>query len=346
MPVTRRQATAGLLAATAAAMLPPAARADPELVEAPDEPDAPQVSVGAEQSVNDHLLAPVTINGRGPYRFLLDTGANASCVSHELMEELALAPGPPTRVHTIVGARMRPSALIDQLQVGARSRRRVLAPTLPIRGLEADGVLGVDWLKGQRLVLDFKRPSIEITRSRTEPPQHGRVVVPARRRLGQLTIVDADLRGERISAMIDSGAHVSLCNAALRQMATAAESRRGRADPPVRVELETLAGERFNGQLFYLPFLRLGGLQLGNVPVVYADMHVFKVWGLEATPALVLGMDLLTQFDAVALDFGRSRVRFDISEPQRLADASRNAPFSARIRTHSTDAFIIEKAMA
>ncbi|WP_374472651.1 retroviral-like aspartic protease family protein [Phenylobacterium sp.] len=346
MSATRRQATAGLLAAAAASLLPLPGRAQPAAVEAPDDPDAPAVEVGAEETANEHLLAPVTINGRGPYRFLLDTGANASCVSHRLMDELALTPGPPTRVHTIVGARMRPSAMIDQLQVGARSRRRVLAPALPIRGPEVDGVLGVDWLKGQRLVLDFKRSSIEITRSRAERAEEGRVIVPAKRRLGQLTIVDADLRGERISAMIDSGAHVSLCNAALRRKVLEAELRRGQAEPPVKIELETLAGERFTGQLFYLPFLRLGGLHLGNVPVVYADMHVFKVWGLDETPALVLGMDLLKQFDAVALDFGRSQVRFDMSEPQRAADASRSAPFSARIRTHSTEAFITEKAMA
>jgi hypothetical protein len=45
-------------------------------------------------------------------------------------------------------------------------------------------------------------------------------------------------------------------------------------------------------------------------------MHVFELWGLKDTPALVLGMDLLTQFDTVALDFGRSQVRFDLSQGQ------------------------------
>ena len=52
------------------------------------------------------------------------------------------------------------------------------------------------------------------------------------------------------------------------------------------------------------------------MPTVWADMHVFELWGLKETPALVLGMDLLTQFDTVALDFGRSQVRFDLSQAQ------------------------------
>jgi hypothetical protein len=47
------------------------------------------------------------------------------------------------------------------------------------------------------------------------------------------------------------------------------------------------------------------------VQVTYADMHVFDIWDLKDTPALVLGMDLLGQFEEVALDFGRSQVRFE-----------------------------------
>jgi hypothetical protein len=139
------------------------------------------------------------------------------------------------------------------------------------------------------------------------------VVVPARKRLGQLTIVDADLGGARISAMVDSGSQVTICNAALRNLVQQQEAKKKKQPPaePSRVRLESVAGEVFWGEMFYLPFVRLGGLHLGNVPVIYSDVHVFKVWGLADTPALVLGMDLLTQFNAVALDFGRSQVRFD-----------------------------------
>jgi hypothetical protein len=75
-------------------------------------------------------------------------------------------------------------------------------------------------------------------------------------------------------------------------------------------------GEPFSGELVYLPFLRLGGLQLGNVGVVHSDAHAFAIWGLADKPAILLGMDLLRQFRAVSLDFGRSQVRFDLSDAQ------------------------------
>lgn len=320
MSVSRRRAALGIMAATAAPLVATraqaqAAAAQPQTAESPQtempDADAPPARLDTHQDRNEHMLAPVTINGQGPFNFLLDTGANASCVSNRLMQKLSLSPVATTEVHTVVGVRQRPMVLLDHLQVGPRSRRQVRAPALPIAGSEVDGVLGVDWLKGQRLVLDFKGRKLEIEKSRSDQAEPGRVVVvPARRRHGQLTIVDADLSGQRISAIIDSGAQGTLCNRKLRDLVRAAEARRGDLSEERFIRMESLAGESFTGEVVFLPFLRLGGLHLGNVQVTHADMHVFDIWGLKDSPALVIGMDLLAQFEEVALDFGRSAVKF------------------------------------
>ena len=317
MSPTRRTAALGLVTAAAGALAATRATAAPSAgapqTELPDA-DEPATRLDTTTDRNDHMLAPVSINGQGPFNFLLDTGANISCVSHRLAERLDLKSGEQAQVHTVVGVRSRPMVILDRLQVGPRNRRNVRAPSLPIKTENVDGVLGVDWLKGQRLVLDFKGRKMEITRSRADFGEPGRVVVvPARRRHGQLTIVDAELDGKPISAILDSGAEGTLCNRHLRDMVRTAEARvrRGPLDPPQFVNMETLAGETFTGESVFLPFLRLGGLHLGNVPVTYADMHVFDIWGLKDVPALVLGMDLLSQFEQVSLDFGRSAVRFD-----------------------------------
>jgi hypothetical protein len=113
--------------------------------------------------------------------------------------------------------------------------------------------------------------------------------------------------------MIDSGSQATICNTRLRDLVVQMERGKQNIQPHSEVRLETLAGEPFSGEMFYLPFLRVGGLQLGNVPTVYSETHIFELWGLKQTPAIVLGMDLLTQFVAVALDYGRSRVRFDLA---------------------------------
>jgi hypothetical protein len=319
MLLNRRNAALGLMAAGGALPLSPAWAQAPAPVSPAAKPaaaeaatDEPATQIGSTRDKFEHLIAPVDINGQGPFNFILDTGANVSCVSRELAERLMLTQGAPTAVHTMVGVRQRPSVIINELTVGARNRKDVRAPALPTFGGEVDGLLGVDWLGGQKLVLDIRRKRIEITPSRAENASPNRVIVPCRRRLGQLTIVDADLSGHKISAMIDSGSQCTMCNFPLHEMVLTMESHSPFPRQHEPVKLETIAGEPFSGEMFYLPFLRLGGLQLGNVPTVFSwQTDVFDLWGLKDTPALVLGMDLLTQFEAVAMDFGRNQVRFD-----------------------------------
>ena len=275
------------------------------------EPDEPSTQIGVSRELFEQVTAPVMINGKGPFRFMVDTGANISCVSESLAASQALPRGRELMVNTIAGRRARPSVMIDQLDIGARSRKNVEAPVLPMGGFDIDGVLGIDWLKGQRLVFGFSGNTLEITKSRPDNSGHNRVVVPARRKSGQLTIVDADVSGRKISAMIDSGSQYSLGNTALRKLIE-------RIDPTARhnavsVRMISIAGESLVGQQLALPFIRLGGLTLGNVPVVFTDMPVFKLWDLHDTPTMMLGIDLLTQFTTVAMDFGRSAVRFDIA---------------------------------
>ena len=270
--------------------------------------------VGAERDNATRLVAPVSINGLGPFRFMVDTGANRSCISRELAEKLALEAGPLVSLHTVVAARTRPSVKVDRLQLGTRSQRNVNIPVLPMPGSDVDGVLGVDWLKNRRLVLDFQGKSLEIAAPMHETSSLNRVVVPARRRSGQLTMVDADVGGKSISAMIDSGSELSIGNGALRRLMPSSAADRSGIQ---RIQMTSLVGEKFSGDLLYMPFMRLGGLNLGNVPVVFAETHVFALWDLQNKPAIILGMDLLTQFTAVALDFGRSTVRFDIAEAMK-----------------------------
>lgn len=300
-------AAPGVAFAQDASPVAPAPHVLPEVVAA--EPDVPETVIDTGRNVFEHVTAQVMINGQGPYRFLVDTGANTSCVSQELAAALDLPRGRALRVHTIVGPRSRASVTIDTLEIGNRLRRNVAAPVLPMSAFGLDGVLGIDWLKGQRLVFGFQGRKLEITKSKQDTSAQGRVVVPARRKSGQLTIVDADLNGRKISAMIDSGSQFSLGNTALRRMIERLDPKS--AKNVQKVGMLSIAGEAFAGEQLNMPFIRLGGLTLGNVPVVFTDMPVFRLWDLHDTPTIMLGIDLLTQFTTVALDFGRSAVRFD-----------------------------------
>ena len=273
-----------------------------------DETTLEPTQVASGKDAFARITVPVMINGQGPFDFMVDTGANRSCISTTLAARLDLPEGGKVVVNTIIGRRTRQSVLVDRLQVGNRAQRRVKVPVLPFVGTNIEGLLAVDWLRGQRLVLNMAEKHVAITASRRDVSGQKSVVVPARKQAGQLTIIDADMGAKPISCMIDSGAQLSIGNPTLRKMLA----------PRVEQKLEkvtmvSVTGETFAGDMLYLPFLRVGGVQLGNVPVVFADLSIFGLWGLADKPALVLGMDLMAEFSVVSLDFGRSTVTFEIA---------------------------------
>jgi hypothetical protein len=59
-----------------------------------------------------------------------------------------------------------------------------------------------------------------------------------------------------------------------------------------------------------LPRLRLGGMGLNNVRAAFAPLHIFNLWGLNDRPAMLVGIDVLRNFEEVTLDFGRREVTF------------------------------------
>src|SRR6516225_4057019 len=154
MPMTRRTAAWSLMALAAAgacpdrgwAAIPDAASRAPT----PDgQPEPSQLDGG--QDGFEHMTVPVTVNGQGPFPFMVDTGANISCVARRVAEALALPMEPPRQVHTVVGVRSQPMAQIGELRVGAQKRRDMAVLALPIDDPRLCGVLAVDWLQNQRL---------------------------------------------------------------------------------------------------------------------------------------------------------------------------------------------------
>ena len=57
------------------------------------------------------------------------------------------------------------------------------------------------------------------------------------------------------------------------------------------------------------PRLRIGGLQFPAWSVAFADLHTFKLWDLVSRPAILIGVDILSRFATVCLDFRRDEVR-------------------------------------
>ncbi|OYX36300.1 MAG: hypothetical protein B7Y99_02365 [Caulobacterales bacterium 32-69-10] len=292
----------------AGAVLPTAALAQPtfELVpEAEFGNDEHPADIGAMEDQGRRMTAPVMVNGKGPFDFIVDTGANRSIISEELAAELALPPGRLTKVHGIVGERLVPTVKLERYAIGAREAKNLSMATLPGRYLGALGLLGVDGLKNQRIVFDLPGSRLQIVRSSAPHATQGGAVIRARKRFGQLTVVDTDLDGVRVAVLIDSGSVSTIGNSALRDVV-----QRNRKAPLLQqVKISGATGDVTMGDYGAVPMFRLGSLTIANLRVAYADLHPFTLWDLTDRPALLMGMDIMRFFEEVSLDFGRNEVR-------------------------------------
>ncbi len=263
----------------------------------------------AGAQVETRMAVDVMVNGRGPYRFVVDSGADRSVVGERLAAALRLPPGQAVTLHGMAGSSRRDTALIDRLAIGGSTVEDIAAPVLPERFLGARGLVGIDALRGQRLMLDFERQAITIEDTRRPVKASAdEIVVTARRRGGQLILTQARAGGVRISAVVDTGSQMTIGNLALRD----ALFRRRRPPSMAPATLISVTGETFEVPLTIVPEMRIGGITMRNVPVAFADLPPFALFGLGSVPAMMLGTDLMGSFRRVSLDFGAKKVRFQL----------------------------------
>lgn len=120
------------------------------------------------------IVVPVRINDTGPYSFVVDTGATVTCVDQPLIEKLKL-PSPPGVIG--YGATVSESGSvgvhrIDTLQVGEVIASGVTVCALDLSGLknvglDAQGLLGLNFLKSFIVTFDFLRNVMRLEKPST-----------------------------------------------------------------------------------------------------------------------------------------------------------------------------------
>lgn len=319
--LTRRDLTAGLglslAASSAVAAVSSISQTGAAQQASPD--DEPILILDASLDVDDRLTVEVEVNGQGPFAFVVDTGAGKSVLTPAIAQNLNLPAGPDILIHGISSAITSPTARIESLKAGEARLGAATLPVLPYERVGADGLLGVDILDRRNIVMDFKNRRLLIRRSRFFSELTRRadeIAVPVDARFGRLTLTDARIAGARATAFIDSGGGISIGNLALRR---AIAARRRKASDLVKpARLLTAAGEVYLGEFRVVPSITLGALQLTNIPMAFADVHIFDVWSLNDRPAALLGADVLKLFARVELDFGADRVLFKLGRREGL----------------------------
>jgi predicted aspartyl protease len=270
---------------------------------------------------NDRMSVPVTIAGTGPYRFIVDTGAQRTVISRELAGTLGLAAGPNVRVTAMTGASDVGTVVIPMISVSTLGGARIEAPSLESRNLGAAGMLGIDTLQGNVLSIDFDHQIMTVTpsapRKKHLEAAPGEILVLAKSLYGQLIVTDARYRGQRVQVILDTGSGITMGNLALQKRV----ARRNKDIHPV--QLIGVTGETMEVNYTQIDRFDVGGISIANLPVAFADAEPFRHFGLTDRPALMLGMDALRLFKKVRIDFPNREIRLSVAR-----DAVHNATMS------------------
>jgi predicted aspartyl protease len=270
------------------------------------------------QNLLTRMGVAVRLNGGPQQVFVIDTGAERSALSAELAQALTLPPGRPVVVHGITAAEVTPTVEIAQIEIGRRRFPDLVLPVFPRAALGADGLLGLDLLSRFRLTLDVNARQVALSPSGstnialttsvdgTRIRQQDIIVAGRRGRFGQLILTRIEVADVEVAAFIDSGAQYSIGNLALMRAAEIGQT----ADPSRPVRMVGIVGGAVTVQSGTAPVMQVAGRSLGQTPLLFADLHVFRVMDLIDPPALLLGADILSRFSRITLDYGRSRVAF------------------------------------
>jgi len=121
-------------------------------------------SIRSAGATDDRLTTAVSINGAGPYRFLVDTGAERSLMAAEIAQELALPRGRDVIIQGIIQGQRGVLFAIETLRMGTLVCPGLEVPVLPRAMLGVDGFLGLDVLDKHRVIFDFDAKTITVTK--------------------------------------------------------------------------------------------------------------------------------------------------------------------------------------
>jgi predicted aspartyl protease len=310
--MTRAGTVAGLFGSIYIACAAPAALGTESTSTAPSAAPQPMFAAPTKFDRTGRILAPVMINGQGPFRLIVVTGASHSTLSIELAQSLGLEPSDEYSLvlNGVTGTARVPGVLIDRLQAGDLAVKRTRMPVVQSALMAgADGVLGLAGLDENHVLVDFRKDRVVIARRTDERDElRPSALIHGSRIRDGLIAIDARILRVRALAIVDTGAERSLGNLALRDAVRKqlAESDGVLATAEVTgVTMDVAAGEAGAA-----PRITIGqGIKIDDVPITYGDFHIFKVWNLEKRPALILGMDVLGLVDAFSIDFSKAEMR-------------------------------------
>jgi len=253
------------------------------------------------------VMTSVMVNGKGPFRFVIDTGASRSTLSPHLAKSLGLTtPGRNVILNGVTGAAEVATVAVDSLEIGELKFENQHLPVIftSIMG-NADGILGVAGFGDQRIDVDFKKDRVSVVQSNGRRPHYSLVTTRVERNKFGLMVFDLRIgRRVKAKAVLDTGAERTLGNLALQNAINKGKKHR----EPVSAVVHGATPDIADGDVQEVKLATIGDMTLTNLEVIFADFHVFKLWGLDQEPAMLIGMDMIGVLERLVIDYRRNEV--------------------------------------
>lgn len=292
-----------------------ASAADPVDAPAPDPETVKVQKIGPSKGGFDRLTMQVQLGDHGPFRFIIDTGSQRTVIARDLLDRLAIQPDGSANIISMTGRSRVATVSLPELRYGEAAIGALSAPVLERENIGGHGLLGLDSLENKQLTMDFRSNNMRITRSGkvrlSRDPDV--IIVEARRKLGQLILVDSRVGTAKVDVILDTGAEISIGNMALKDKL----KERDLLLTPVPITLTSVTGDTIAAEYSVVRSIEVGGMTLKNASIVFTDAPPFVELGLHDKPAMLLGMQMIRLFDTVSIDFGKRKVQFELPEAQQ-----------------------------
>lgn len=281
---------------------------------------APLAVIPYEVSREGAITIAVTVDGRGPFPFIIDTGATVTIAFENLARSLDLSPSdaPSFRVLSISGARVfKPFAIGDLAAQTtlARGHVGVVLPDWDAPRETPAGVIGLDVLEKFALAFDVKRQRLSIFERGGLPPDMTRRMQKVALRRPRFEATGAKLytargrvNGEPIDFIVDLGLATTLINYAAgdAMLASSIVVSPGRA-VTTGTRINDVFDDRTRANAGRFRTVSVGRKRWGNKVLWIYDAPLFDELGVQRLSYGLLGADLLTAQD-LAVDFSEQRL--------------------------------------
>jgi predicted aspartyl protease len=249
------------------------------------------------------VWVPVAINGRGPFRLVVDTGATNSAIVSSVAKRLGLptAASPKVLVQGATGIDAVPYVTAEQMELGDLLFKQAKLLIVPDVFGGADGVLGVQGLPDMRIHIDFRRDvtQIEYARNEQRPPGEWLEFSTAAGRLARLEL---RVGGVRTTAVVDTGAQQTIGNDRLRQ-ALLLRWRYTQDADIIGVTMDVTQAKSIR-----IPSIAFGSVKVRNAAISFGELPIFEHWHLNGEPALLLGMDVIEELETFDIDYQQRKL--------------------------------------